>query len=118
MTNYHERLIGEWQLSNPGDLQPFYNNKPFMLKSATMVFSNDGVLETRILNSKDQKTWIIHKGTWSVTQSSNANTLVKNESLTIKADDGPFDDYLYISFIDERTFFISINELEYEFVKL
>lgn len=118
LTDYHERLVGEWQLSNAGDLQPFFNSKPYTLKSAIMVFDDDGTLETRILNSKDQKTWIVSKGTWSVSQSPNTNTLVKNETLTIKADDGPFDDFLYISFIDERTFYIALNELEYEFVKL
>lgn len=118
LTHYHERLVGEWQLSNAGDLQPFYNDKPFTLKSAIMVFEDNGTLETRVLNSKDQKTWMISKGTWSVTQSPNTNTLVENETLTIKADDGPFHDNMYISFIDERTFFVAINELEYEFVKL
>lgn len=118
LTNYHDRLIGEWQLSNAGDLQPFYNDKPFILKSATMIFGDDETVETRIMDSKDPKKWIVNTGTWSVTQSSNANKLVKNETITIKSDTGPFDDSMYISFIDERTFFIAINELEYEFVKL
>lgn len=118
LTNYHDRLIGEWKLSNSGELQPFYNDKPFILKSATITFNDDGTVETRIINSKDIKTWIVNKGTWSVTQSSTDNKLVKNETLTIKSDTGPFDDEMYISFVDERTFFIAINELEYEFVKL
>jgi hypothetical protein len=83
-----------------------------------MLFNDDGTLETRIMDGNNNKQWIVDKGTWSVTQSSNANKLVKNETITIKSDTGPFYDAMYISFIDERTFFISINELEYEFVKL
>ncbi len=118
VTNYHDRLIGDWQLSNAGDLQPFYNSQPYSLKSAIMSFKKDGTLETRILKSGSDKTWKVETGTWSVTQSPNTESLVQNESLTIKADDTPFDDFLYISFIDERTFYIAINELEYEFVKL
>jgi len=34
--DYRERLIGEWELKNVGELQTFFRNRPFMLKSATM----------------------------------------------------------------------------------
>ncbi len=83
-----------------------------------MVFKDDGTLETRILDKDQQKTWKVEVGTWSVTQSPNTETLVENETITIKASDSPFDDFMYISFIDERTFFILLNEMEYVFVKV
>ena len=38
--------------------------------------------------------------------------------LTIKADNGPFDDVIKIEFTDERTFYIMLNGLEYQFVKI
>lgn len=118
MTNYHDLLLGTWQLNNAGDLQPYYNDSPFILKNAQMVFSDDGTLETRLLSSRDNKTWITETGTWSVTQSPNREELVLNESLTIKADNSPFDDILYVQFEDARTLYIELNELGYRFVKI
>lgn len=118
MTNYHEMLLGNWQLNNAGDLQPYFNNSPFILKDAQMSFLEDGVLETRLLSSRDNKTWITETGTWSVSQSAQIDRLVTNESLHLTATNGPFDDEIYIAFEDERTFYIRLNELEYQFVKI
>lgn len=117
LTNYKEKIIGEWELKNVGDLQASYKNKPFLLKNATMLFNKNGTLETRMLSSRDKKTWITNTGTWSVTQSQNINQLA-SETLTLKSDDGPFHDDVSIVFTDERTFYISLNELEYQFVKI
>ena len=118
MTNYEELLVGTWQLNNAGDLQPFYNDSPFILREAQMVFEDDGTLETRLLSKRDNKTWITETGTWSVTQSPITDQLILNETITITADNGPFDDPFYISFEDERTFYLQLNELEYQFIKV
>ena len=118
MTQYQDMLIGTWQLNNAGDLQPFYNDSPFILKDAQKTFEDDGALETRLLSSRDNKTWITETGTWSVTQSPIIDQLVTNESLYLTASNGPFDDGIYIAFEDERTFFIELNGLQYQFVKL
>lgn len=118
MTHYHEMLIGTWQLNNAGDLQPFFNNSPFILRDAQMTFEDDGVLETRLLSSRDNKTWITETGTWSVSQSPIIDRLVTNESLKLTANNSPFDDEIYIAFEDERTFYLELNELQYQFVKL
>lgn len=118
LTNYQEKLIGEWELKNIGDLQAFYKNSSFLLKNATMVFSKNGVLETRMLSNRDKKTWIIESATWSVTQSKNSMLSRVGEILSIKSDDGPFNDDMAIEFTDERTFYITLNQLEYQFIKI
>lgn len=118
LTNYKEKLIGEWELKNVGDLQAFYRNSPFLLKNATMIFSKNGVLETRMLSNRDKKLWIVENATWSVTQSKNSTLTKIGEVLSIKSDDGPFNDDMLIEFTDERTFYITLNELEYQFIKI
>lgn len=116
-TNYAERLVGSWELKNIGDLQVAYRNKPFMLKNATMIFEDDGSLETRMLSARDGKTWITESATWEVTQRP-ITTRFTGETLTIKSDNGPFNDKIFIEFTDERTFYLVLNELQYQFVKL
>jgi hypothetical protein len=117
LTNYKEKLIGEWELKNVGDLQMFYQNRPFLLKNATMLFNSNGTLQTKMLSSSNSKTWIVEEATWSVTQSSR-KTLNQREILTIDSDMGPFDDNIAIEFTDERTFYLMLNDLEYQFVKI
>jgi len=118
LTNYKEKLIGEWELKNVGDLQIFYQNRPFLLKDANMVFNSDGTLQTKIQSSSNSNTWIVEEATWSVTQSS-IKTLNKiGETLTIDSEMGPFDDNIAIEFTDERTFYLILNDLEYQFVKI
>jgi hypothetical protein len=109
--NYRDRLIGEWELKNVGELQAFFRNKPFMLKNATMRFDNNGTIETQMLSSRDKKTWITQTGTWSMPRT--------GDYLTIKSDNSPFNDVLDIYFTDanERMFSIMLNELEYQFAK-
>lgn len=118
LTNYKEKLIGEWELKNVGDLQVFYRDSPFLLKNARMFFNKNGVLETRMLSNRDKKTWIIESATWSVTQSKNSTLTRLGETLSIKSDNGPFNDDMTIEFTDERTFYITLNELEYQFIKI
>lgn len=108
--NYREKIIGEWELKNEGDLQVFFKNKPFILKKASMLFNEDGTIETKALSSRDKKTWLVQTGTWDMPESGG--------TLTIKSDDTPFHDGMLIEFTDERTFYITLNELEYQFVKL
>lgn len=118
LTNYKEKLIGEWELKNVGDLQIFYQDRPFLLKNAKMTFRSNGTLETQMQSNNNSKTWIVEEATWSVTQSS-LKTLSKiGETLTIKSDTGPFDDNISIEFTDERTFYLLLNDLEYQFVKI
>lgn len=109
-TDYSEKILGEWQLKNTGDLEMHYKERPFLLKDATMKFNDDGSIETRMLSSRDKKTWITQTGTWTMP--------VNGELLSIKANNSPFDDNLEIAFTDERTFYLLSNELEYQFVKL
>ena len=117
LTNYKDKLIGEWELKNVGDLQIFYQEQPFSLKNATMLFNSNGTLETRMQSNSNSKTWIVEEATWSVTQSK-INTLNKvGEILSIDSDMGPFDDKIAIEFTDERTFYLILNDLEYQFVK-
>ncbi|MBL4650498.1 MAG: hypothetical protein JKY03_12270 [Aureispira sp.] len=117
LTNYKEKLIGEWELKNVGDLQMFYIDRPFLLKNATMLFNSNGTLQTKMQSSSNSKTWIVEEATWSVSQSS-IKTLNKiGETLTIDSDTGPFDDNVSIEFTDERTFYLMLNNLEYQFVK-
>lgn len=118
LTNYKEKLIGEWELKNVGDLQTHYKKRPFLLKNATLKFNSNGTLESRMLSNRDKKTWITETATWTVTQSSNNSLAQISETLSIKADKSPFKDDIYIEFTDERTFYISLNELLYQFVKL
>lgn len=117
LTNYKEKLVGEWELKNVGDLQMFYQDRPFLLKNATMMFNSNGTLQTKMLSSSNSKTWIVEEATWSVTQSSR-KTLNQREILTIDSDMGPFDDKIAIEFTDERTFYLMLNDLEYQFVKI
>jgi len=117
LTNYKEKLIGEWELKNVGDLQMFYINRPFLLKNATMTFNSNGTLQTKMQSSSNAKTWIAEEATWSVTQSSNQTLNTVGETLTIDSDTGPFDDKIAILFTDERTFYLTLNDLEYQFVK-
>jgi hypothetical protein len=117
LTNYKEKLVGEWELKNVGDLQIFYQDKPFFLKNATMLFNSNGTLQTRMQSSENTKTWIVEEATWSVTQSSIKTLNRIGETLTIDSDVGPFNDNISIEFTDERTFYIMLNELEYKFVK-
>ncbi len=108
--NYREKIIGEWELKNVGDLEAKFRNKPFLLKGASMVFDDDGTIKTSMMSSKDTKIWLTDTGTWSMPTT--------GEFLTIKADNSPFDDALIIEFTDERTFWITLNELQYQFVKI
>lgn len=108
--NYREKIIGEWELKNEGELQAHFKNKAFVLKKATMKFDENGVLETKMLSSRDKKTWLVQTGTWDMPEAGG--------TLTIKADDTPFFDGVVIEFTDERTFYITLNELVYQFVKL
>lgn len=117
LTNYKEKLIGEWELKNVGDLQMFYQDRPFSLKNASMLFNSNGTLQTRMQSSSNSKTWIVEEATWSVTQSSIKTSSRTGETLTIDSDTGPFDDNISIEFTDERTFYIMLNDLEYQFVK-
>ncbi|CAA6807929.1 MAG: Unknown protein [uncultured Aureispira sp.] len=117
LTNYKEKLIGEWELKNVGDLQMFYINRPFLLKNATMTFQSNGTLQTKMQSSSNSKTWIAEEATWSVTQSSRKELNKIGETLTIDSDTGPFNDKIAIEFIDERTFYLTLNDLEYQFVK-
>lgn len=118
LTNYKERIIGEWELKNVADLQPAYKNRPFLLKNATMIFYKNGTLETRMLSNQDKKTWITETATWTVSQTKNINQLPAIETLTIKADNSPFNDDIDIEFTNERTFILTLNGLIYQFVKL
>jgi len=118
LTNYKEKLVGEWELKNVGDLQMFYQDRPFLLKNATMLFNSNGTLQTKMLSSSNSKTWIVEEATWSVTQSSRKTLNKVGEILTIDSDTGPFDDNISIEFTDERTFYLILNDLEYQFVKL
>ncbi|MCH2022461.1 MAG: hypothetical protein MK207_08295 [Saprospiraceae bacterium] len=108
--NYRDKIIGAWELKNVGELQSLYRNNSFILKNATMVLDDNGTIETRMLSSKDKTTWITQTGTWSMPTTGGY--------LTIKADNGPFDDVLNIQFTDERTFYIMLNGMEYQFVKI
>lgn len=118
LTNYKEKLVGEWELKNVGDLQMFYQDRPFLLKNATMLFNSNGTLQTKMLSSSNSKTWIVEEATWSVTQSSRKTLNKVGEILTIDSDTGPFDDNISIEFTDERTFNLILNDLKYQFVKL
>lgn len=118
LTNYKEKLIGEWELKNVGDLQMFYQNRPFLLKNATMIFNSNGTLQTKTLSSSNSKTWIVEEATWSVTQSSRKLLNQTGEILSINSDTGPFNDNIAIEFTDERTFYLTLNDLEYQFVKI
>lgn len=108
--DYREKIIGTWELKNVGDLQNFYHGKSFLLKNASLIFDDNGTLETKIRSSKNANTWISEKGTWSMPK--------EGEVLSLKSDNGPFDDDLEIFFTDERTFHIILNDLEYIFIKL
>ena len=46
--NYREKLIGEWELKNVGELQSFFRNKSFAIKGASMKFEDSGLIETRM----------------------------------------------------------------------
>ncbi|MFT5647379.1 MAG: hypothetical protein ACI976_002069, partial [Aureispira sp.] len=61
LTNYKEKLVGEWELKNVGDLQMFYTERPFLLKNATMLFSSNGTLQTKMQSSSNSKTWIVEE---------------------------------------------------------
>mgnify|MGYP000067766256 CR=1 FL=1 len=117
LTKYKEKIIGEWELKNVGDLQMFYQDRPFSLKNATMLFNSNGTLQTRMQSSSNSKTWIVEEATWSVTQSSIKTLNKVGETLSIDSDTGPFDDNISIEFTDERTFYLMLNNLEYQFVK-
>jgi hypothetical protein len=108
--NYREKLIGEWELKNVGELQSFFRNKAFSIKGATMKFEDSGLVETRMNSSSNINTWIVQNGTWTMPTT--------GQVLTIKAEDGPFDDALEIEFLDERTFDLFLNGLRYQFVKM
>ncbi|WMX13914.1 MULTISPECIES: hypothetical protein [unclassified Aureispira] len=118
LTNYKEKLIGEWELKNVGDLQMFYQNRPFLLKNASMTFNSNGTLQTKMQSSSNSTTWIVEEATWSVTQSSRKVLNNVGETLTIKSNTGPFDDNIAIEFTDERTFYLTLNDLEYQFIKI
>lgn len=108
--NYREKIIGKWELKNEGDLQVYYTDKPFVLKNASMEFFDNGTIETTLLSSRDKKTLLVQTGTWDMP--------IEGGTLTIKSDNSPFHDGLLIEFTDERTFYITLNDLEYQFVKL
>jgi|VirMetMinimDraft_7_1064189.scaffolds.fasta_scaffold114416_1 hypothetical protein len=119
LTNYQEKLIGEWELKNVGELQMLYQDRPFLLKNATMLFNSNGTLQTKMQSSSNSKTMIVEEATWSVTQSSIRKTVNKvGETLTIDSDTGPFNDRISIEFTNERTFFLILNDLTYQFVKI
>lgn len=108
--NYREKIIGKWELKNEGDLQVYYTNKPFILKEASMEFWDNGKIETTMLSSRDKKTLLVQTGTWTMPN--------EGGTLTIKSDESPFHDGLLIEFTDERTFYITLNDLVYQFVKV
>ena len=118
LTNYKEKLIGEWELKNVGDLQMFYQDRPFLLKNATMLFNSNGTLQTQMQSSSNSKTLIVEEATGKVTQSSIKKLNNIGETLTIDSDMGPFDDNIAIEFTDERTFYLVLNDLRYQFVKI
>ena len=108
--NYRESIVGEWQLKNAGELQRYFRDeKEFVLKNATMVFNNNGTMETRLLKS-DKKSWIRQSGEWDMPK--------EGGLIWIKADKGPLDEKLLIEFADERTFYITSNDLIFQFVKM
>jgi len=108
--NYRISIVGEWQLKNAGDLQRYFRGqKDFVLKDATMIFKDNGSLTTR-LQSSDKKSWIVNEGKWKMPEEAGY--------ITIEATDGPFDDHLPIEFADERTFYITSNDLIFHFVKM
>ena len=118
LTNYKEKLIGEWELKNVGDLQMFYQDRPFLLKNATMLFNSNGTLQTQMQSSSNSKTLIVEEATGKVTQSSIKKLNNIGETLTIDSDMGPLDDNIAIEFTDERTFYLVLNDLRYQFVKI
>jgi hypothetical protein len=118
LTTYKEKLIGEWELKNVGELQMFYQDRPFLLKNATMLFNSNGTLQTKMQSSSNSKTLIVEEATWAVTQSNIKKLNNMGETLTIDSDTGPFDDNISIKFTDERTFYLVLNDLRYHFVKL
>ena len=107
--DYSEKIIGEWQLKNTGDLQIAYTERPFKLKDATMVFNADGTIETRLLSTRNSNTWLTQSGVWEMP--------INGEIITVKSDDTPFDEPLSIYFSNEQTFEIEHNGLIYVFVK-
>ena len=108
--DYREKIIGKWELKNVGDLQNFHHQKSYLLKNATLVFNDNGTLETKMRSSKAEKTWISENGTWSMPR--------EGKVLSLKSETGPFKDNLEIFFTDERTFHIILNDLEYIFIKV
>jgi hypothetical protein len=108
--DYREKIIGKWELKNVGELQSHYRNQPYVLKNACLIFDDNGVLQTKLKSSTNTNTWITEQASWSMPKS--------GKVLTIKSETGPFNDGLEIFFTDERTFNITLNDLDYIFVKL
>lgn len=107
--DYSEKIVGEWQLKNTGDLQVAYKKRPFKLKDATMAFHSNGTIETRLLSTFDDQTWITQSGIWDMP--------INGKIVAIKSDDTPFDEPLSIYFRNEQTFEIEHNGFLYVFVK-
>jgi hypothetical protein len=109
-TDYTVWLEGDWALKNAGELERILpDRRSYLLVGAQISFAGDGTL-TSTMMQLDKKTEIKQTGTWEMPTT--------GEKITIKSNNGPFDDELKIDFPDERTFFIRSNQLFYHFVKL
>ncbi len=109
--DYRECLEGEWRLKNAGDLQRYFmDSKTFVLKDATLKFNSDGTIATK-LKKADGSDWLpTESGTWDMPKEAG--------SILIKSDKGPFNDRLTIEFGDERTFYITSNDIVFHFIKI
>lgn len=108
--DYREKIIGDWELKNIGELQSYYAKNSFILKNAIISFSDDGKVRSQLTNKKNPKEKIINQGEWEMPK--------KGGLIRIISEDSPFNDFLKIDFSDERTFFLVLNGIEYQFVKI
>ena len=108
--DYREKIIGRWELKNVGELQPFYTDYSFILKNAEMEFNSNGLVTTDLLSASNEKKLITQTAEWIMPRSGG--------NIKFISDNGPFQDVLKIDFLDERTFMLGLNGIQYVFVKI
>lgn len=108
--DYREKIIGKWELKNVGELQPFYTDYSFILKNAEMEFNSNGSVTTFLFSASNEKKLISQTAEWIMPKSGG--------NIKFISDNGPFQDVLKIDFLDERTFMLGLNGIQYVFVKV
>ncbi|MCP4441090.1 MAG: hypothetical protein GY810_19370 [Aureispira sp.] len=108
--NYQEAIVGTWRLDNVGDIQKYFNEREYTLKKATMVFNEDGTVQTLRLDPNSPGKNIPDGGTWKLNED--------GTELNIIAKDSPFDDIIDVQFDNERTLLIDNRGLTFKFVKI